>query len=89
MIEAAKFRVVGTNVSVLGVTLPPGDYVGAMEWIVFYLQGQEQRSPARALIRLDREFLIDLGARVVSNLQSVDCDLLSYLISGEILVIVD
>lgn len=85
--EAVTFRVVSDNVRLgRGITLPQGNYDGYLEWLTIVLHGHERRSIARAMIPLDRDFLLQLGVQISSGLMSIDCSVLQYVYSGDVIV---
>jgi hypothetical protein len=86
-IERATFRVVTDNVQVLGVVLPQGEYNGYLEMLSIMMAGFEKQSIARAMIPLNRSDLVQLGANVSDGLLSVDCPVLSYLHSRDIVLV--
>jgi hypothetical protein len=88
MIEAATFEIATDNVIIFGkTTLPQGIYHGAIEWWEIGLGGHVKRQMARAMVNIDRAFLERLGEKIVSNLISVDFDLIKYVKSGDVRIL--
>jgi hypothetical protein len=88
MIDAVELEVMNDNVALFGgeVSLPRGIYHGAIESMVLWRDGTQERVPNSALIQVDRAALEALGATIAPNLAAVDFGILSHIECGNIQV---